>query len=155
MTEIAVRVMDCHVCRMVNDEPQFLLLKRANDRIYPGIWQCITGKISGGEKPWQTALRELDEETGLSPVKLWTLDRVNLYYEALHDRMNLIPVFGVMVNSEKVTLSPEHVDYRWCTAEEGEELLLWDQQKSGLRTFHSMLTGGDERLSLNRISLNR
>ena len=44
-TEIVVRVVDCHIFRWDNGEPVFLLLKRSENQMYPGIWQCVTGKI--------------------------------------------------------------------------------------------------------------
>jgi dihydroneopterin triphosphate diphosphatase len=41
---------------------QVLLLERAD---HPGYWQSVTGSCEPGETPRQTALREVDEETGL------------------------------------------------------------------------------------------
>ena len=97
MTEIVVGVMDCHVFRLVDNEPIYLLLKRSPEQMYPRIWQCVTGKIEAGEKPNETALRELKEETGLTPLNKWTVDRVHHFFEAEQNRMNLIPIFGVEV----------------------------------------------------------
>ena len=54
MTDIVVRVMDCHVFRLVDNEPIYLLLKRSSEQMYPGIWQCVTGKIEAGEKPHES-----------------------------------------------------------------------------------------------------
>ena len=132
--------MDCHVFRLVDNEPIYLLLKRSPEQIYPGIWQCVTGKIEAGEKPHETALRELNEETGLTPLSMWIVDQVNHFFEAEQNRMNLIPVFGVEVESEMVILSNEHTEYKWCKIDEGIDLLLWNQQKQGLINFHQMLT---------------
>ena len=152
MTEIVVGVMDCHVFRLVDNEPIYLFLKRSTEQIYPRIWQCVTGKIEAGEKPHETALRELKEETGLTPLSMWTVDQVNHFFEAEENRMNLIPVFGVEVESEMVTLSPEHTEYKWCHVNEGVDLLLWNQQKQGLKTFHQMITEKSKKLSLSKIS---
>ncbi len=41
---------------------QVLLLERAD---YPGSWQSVTGSREGEETTWQTARREVQEETGL------------------------------------------------------------------------------------------
>ena len=51
MTEIIVGVMDRHVFRLVDNEPIYLLLKRSPEEIYPGIWQCVTGKVEVGKNP--------------------------------------------------------------------------------------------------------
>ena len=120
--------------------------------MYPGIWQCVTGKIEAGEKPHETVLRELKEETGLTSLNMWTVDQVNHFFEAEQNRMNLIPIFGVEVKSEMVTLSPEHTEYKWCKIDEGVDLLLWNQQKQGLKTFHKMITEESKKLSLSKIS---
>ena len=144
--------MDCHIFRLVYNEPIYLLLKRSSEQMYPRIWQCVTGKIEAGEKPHETALRELKEETGLTPLSMWTVDQVNHFFEAEKNRMNLIPIFGVEVESDMVTLSTEHTEYKWCKIDKGIDLLLWNQQKQGLKTFHKMITEGSKKMSLSKIS---
>ena len=151
MTDIVVRVIDCHVMYKEDGLPKFLILKRSHDKIYPGIWQCVTGKIEPEEEPIESAIRELKEETSLNPVQKWTIDIVNHFYESKHDRMNLIPVFGVEVNNIKVVLSDEHCNYRWCEINEALKLLTWNQQKKGLIEFNNMLTGQSQKLSLTKI----
>ena len=111
-TEIVVRVVDCHILRWENAKPVFLLLKRSENQMYPSIWQCVTGKIEKNEKPHETASRELKEETGLTPILMWTVDRVNHFFEAEHNRINLIPVFGIEVESSIINLSPEHTEFK-------------------------------------------
>ena len=119
--------------------------------MYPGIWQCVTGKIEKNEKPHETATRELKEETGLKPFSMWTVDRVNHFFEAEQNRMNLIPVFGIEVESLIINLSPEHTEYKWCGVNEGVDLMMWNQQKQGLINFHQMLTKEPEKLKLSII----
>ena len=102
---IQIRVIDCHIAIYNNNDWKFLLLKRSDDKMYPGIWQGVTGKINDDEAPYKTALRELKEETGLLADKMWTIDKVNIFYDATGNIMNLIPVFGVVVNSKNVVLS--------------------------------------------------
>ena len=68
---------------------KYLLLKRSSNQIYPNIWQCVTGKIKLNESEHKAAIRELKEETGLSPINFWTLDHVNYFYESKKNRMNL------------------------------------------------------------------
>ena len=148
MTDIVVRVIDCHITYLGEKEPKFLMLKRSQQKIYPGIWQCVTGKIKPREKPIQAAIRELTEETGLSVINTWTVDQVNHFYESEFDRMNLIPIFGVEVDSLIVKLSDEHCDYKWCDIKEAQRLFTWTQQKNGLLAFHEMLTSQPEKLSL-------
>lgn len=44
-----------------------LLLERITP---PGWWQSVTGSLEPGETPWQAAVRELREETGLAAGSL-------------------------------------------------------------------------------------
>ena len=146
MTEVVVVVFDLHLMRWVAGVPHYLLMQRSAGQLYEGVWQGVTGKIQPGETAWQAAIRELGEETGLRPLKMWTVDHVNFYYEAAHDRMNCIPVFGAELAAGEVVLSPEHRACRWCQVEEAAQLLLWEQQRQGLLIFHDMLTSATEKL---------
>ena len=152
MTEIVVRVIDCHIAYLKDGEPKFLMLKRSPHILYGGIWQCVTGKIESNERPIETAIRELNEETGLSPINKWTVDQVNHFYEANQNRMNLIPVFGVEVHSLNINLSDEHCDYKWCNIDQALELFTWTQQKHGLLAFYEMLTSRTENLTFSKIN---
>tara|TARA_Y100000590_G_scaffold415838_1_gene514074 strand:- start:232 stop:693 length:462 start_codon:yes stop_codon:yes gene_type:complete len=147
------RMIDCHIVCRNNNEIKYLLLKRSPNKIYPNIWQCVTGKIKDNEKAYQTAIREVHEETKLNAIKLWTVEHVNLFFEAQKNRINLIPVFGMEVNTKNVILSDEHTDYIWCDINLANEKILWNQQKIGLLTFHNMLQGTKEKLSFSEISL--
>ncbi len=153
MNNIKIRVIDCHIAYYHNNDWLFLLLKRSNEKIYPGIWQGVTGKIDNDEEPYRAALRELKEETNLTPQKMWTIDKVNLFYDAKKNIMNLIPVFGVIVDTQKVILSNEHVEYKWYNIDEAIKLLTWNQQKKGLQIFYEMLKENKERLKFMEIKI--
>ena len=140
MTQVVVRLIDLHVMRWVEGEPHYLVMQRSPGEIYEHVWQGVTGKIKPGEAAWQAAIRELKEETGLGPGRMWAVDHVNFFYENATDTLNCIPVFGAEVNRTDIRLSSEHRDFRWGPLEEAVELLLWEQQKQGLRIFHDMLT---------------
>ena len=153
MNNIKIRVIDCHIAYYHNNDWLFLLLKRSNDKIYPGIWQGVTGKIDNDEEPYRAAIRELKEETNLIPQKMWTIDKVNLFYDAKKNIMNLIPVFGVIVDTQKVTLSNEHIEYEWYNINEAIKLLTWNQQKKGLQIFYEMLKENKDRLKFMEIKI--
>ena len=155
MNNIKIRVVDCHIAyynKKVNNW-KFLLLKRSNNKIYPGIWQGVTGKIDNDEIPYKTGLRELKEETGLIAERMWSIDKVNMFYDAQSNIMNLIPVFGVLVNSKNVVLSEEHNEYKWCDIDETIKLLTWEQQKKGVHIFYQMLKENKDRLKILEIKI--
>lgn len=101
---------------------QVLLLDRADK---PGFWQSVTGSIEQGETLRQTAVREVQEETGLDAERYklvdWQLSNVYEIYP--HWRHRYAP--GVTENTEHlfglelpaalpVTLNPrEHLRYEW------------------------------------------
>ena len=155
MSNTKVRVIDCHIVYYNNkkNDWEFLLLRRSMNTIYPGTWQGVTGKIENSETPYKTALRELEEETGLKAYRLFTVDKVNMFYDAKKDTMNLIPVFGVIVQSNDIILSKEHTEYKWCDLNETIKLITWDQQKKGVQIFYDMLIENNTRLKLMEIKL--
>ena len=67
--------------------------------------------------------------------------------------MNLIPVFGVEVDSTNVKISDEHQEYIWGTNEKIESMLFWKQQKIGVKTFSDMLNEGNAKLLLSEITV--
>ena len=155
MSKIKVRVIDCHIAYYNKNKSywEFLLLKRSESTIYPKIWQGVTGKIENSELPYKTALRELMEETGLNAKKIWTIDKVNTFYDAKIDVMNLIPVFGVTVNSKNVIISKEHSEYKWCNINETIKLITWEEQKKGVEIFYEMLKKNGKRLKMMEIQI--
>tara|TARA_B100000614_G_scaffold40241_2_gene33006 strand:+ start:2753 stop:3214 length:462 start_codon:yes stop_codon:yes gene_type:complete len=153
MNNIIVRVIDCHIVFMNDSKFEFLMLKRSDNKIYPRIWQGVTGKIKKYEVPKHAAIRELKEETGLKPENLWTVDTVNYFYDAKNNTMNLIPVFGVQVLSKNVVLSNEHSEYKWCNFNDAINLLTWEQQKKGLQVFNDMLKKNDKRIKILKLEL--
>ena len=110
MANIKVRVVDCYVYQQTDKGLKFLILKRNEKKLYEHLWQGVAGKIEKDEEAWQTAIRELKEETGLDPVKMFVADHVSQFYEKHGDRVNLVPVFGIEVDSKNVILSDEHID---------------------------------------------
>ena len=101
---------------------QVLLLERADKA---GFWQSVTGSIEAGETPYEAAIREVREETGLDALQYnfsdWQVSNVYEIYP--HWRYRYAP--GVTENTEHlyglelpaampVTLAPdEHVRFEW------------------------------------------
>jgi 8-oxo-dGTP pyrophosphatase MutT (NUDIX family) len=64
--------------------PDILLIRRAPDRPYPGLWQPVTGRLEPDERVTSGALREVLEETGLGPADIAEFLRTDLidwFYE--------------------------------------------------------------------------
>ena len=152
--KLKIRVIDSYVYKKSDNGFDFLILKRADTKIYEHLWQGVAGKIEKNEKSWQAAIRELKEETGLNPRKIFIADHVSKFYEAHQDRINFVPVFGIEVNNEKVILSNEHCDYKWVDFETASSHLVWNGQKKGIYAVNQMLLSNDDRMKWSLINFN-
>ena len=108
---------------------EILLIHRAPGRIYPGLWQCVTGGLEPGEQMAGGALRELLEETGLGQAEIEAFgetDIINWFHEAGRDTVLCEVVFAARIRPDAtVRLSHEHDDLRWCAPAEAHELVVW------------------------------
>ena len=121
--KIISNLIEAHIFRETERGIEFLLLKRADDQKYPGLWQMVTGKIEGEEKAHQTALREIKEETGLLPLHLWVAPKINSFYEPKDEYICMLPVFAARVKAEaNVILSEEHTEHAWFDSKEAAEI---------------------------------
>ncbi len=140
MPQIVTNYIELHICRRTDDGYLFLLLKRSeNSKIYPGIWQMITGTIESHENTKQTLIRELEEETGLTPKNVYSIPRINTFYLAVSDKICMSPVFLAFVESDSVTISDEHTAYKWASFEEARELIHWPNQVESLEIIMKYL----------------
>ena len=151
MAEIIVRVIDAYIYHYKEDELKFLILKRSKTKIYEHLWQGVAGKIEKGETAWQAAIRELKEETGFIPHKMFVADHISSFYESNFDRMNLVPVFGIEVRNSNVTLSEEHCEFKWVNYRKAYQMLTWNGQKKGLKIVNEMLNSQDDRIKWSNV----
>lgn len=109
---------------------EFLLLKRAQGKIYAGQWRMVGGKVELGESHWMAARREFEEETKLSMKVFWTVPSVNQFYEYKTDTIYRIPVFAAeLEHGAEPVLNEEHTEYRWVPGDKVEEYVLWPEQQ--------------------------
>ena len=153
MAKVKIRVIDAYIYRKTKDGIKYLILKRAKTKMYEHLWQGVAGKIEKGEQSWQAAIRELKEETGLDPLKIFVADHVSKFYETHGDRVNLVPVFGVEVSSDVVLLSSEHSDFKWVDYDSACSYLVWEGQKKGITVVNEMIISNDDRMKWSQIHL--
>lgn len=101
---------------------QVLIMERADKA---GFWQSVTGSVEGDETPYQAAIREVKEETGLDALVYEFQDwqASNVYEIYPHWRHRYAPgvknntehLFGLCLPSPlPVQLAPnEHTQYAW------------------------------------------
>ncbi len=131
-------MVQVHVARQTGFEKyEFLILQRsAAQKVFPSIWQVITGKKKEGETFVQCALREMLEETNLVPTEVWALPFVATFYLQSTDSIHHSPVFGVLVDTlHAVTVSKEHQESVWVTEREALKRLAMPSHREGTEIF--------------------
>jgi len=126
-----------YICRIEDGIGRYLILKRKSSYL-SSSWQMVSGKIEKGEKAWEAALREITEETGLIPDSLYSVNKLEQFYEANQNCINLVPIFVGFVDSDRaVKLSSEHSEYKWVLPEEAKELLCFEHQAETMREIET------------------
>lgn len=118
-------------------EWQFLLLKRSPaEALYPSLWQVVTGSVEEGETALRAAFREVEEETGITPERLWVLPYVGSFFDARRNIVQMVPSFGCIAPAADVRLSQQHCDCSWFSPEEAVERLVMPSHKEGIQVFY-------------------
>ncbi|MBS1551669.1 MAG: NUDIX domain-containing protein [Bacteroidetes bacterium] len=139
MPEIVSKIVEVFIFRRNGKKIEYLLLKRSDNEVYPGIWSVAGGKIRENEKAYQTAYREMKEETGLNAIHFYAVDTVNVFYEVNDDMFHLTPVFLAETDDTDVVLSDEHDDFKWSAFEEAYEDIHWSVWKKNLKVIDKTL----------------
>jgi dihydroneopterin triphosphate diphosphatase len=143
MTSIRTSLVDVYVLRSEGALLECLVLLRGPGGRCPGSWECVHGHIEPAEAPAAAALRELAEETGLTPLRLYNLSRVELFYQHHADEVALVPVFAAFVAPDAtVQLGAEHDRYEWLTPEEARRRVAWPRERRVLEDIETLLLSG-------------
>lgn len=142
MTRIVPGVVDVAVVRRVGRGWRVLTLERAPGTRSTGAWEIVHGSIEPGETPVQAAIRELREETGLAPERLYSIT-VNPFYLPRHDTVQLAVAFAAVVGTARFMLGTEHARARWETFAAARRRLAWPRTHELLRHIAWILRAGD------------
>lgn len=108
---------------------EFLQLRRVLSDYMGGTYQTIRGGMDAGESAIAAALRELREESGLTPIEFYRLGSVESFYIPADDVIWHCPAFCAVVEpSAKPVLNDEHDGFRWVVAEQAEAAFMWSSE---------------------------
>lgn len=111
------------------DATRLLAVQRAGAYLN-GIWSYIAGHIEAGEAGWQTALRELYEETALVPAELYATSFCEHFYSSHDDCIEAVPAFVARIaDAAEVRLNPEHSAFRWVSLADAARLFPFGSQR--------------------------
>jgi dATP pyrophosphohydrolase len=134
--------------RKISDsEFEYAILRRSDE----GYWHTVAGGGEDQETPLEAARRETFEETGIPEdstfLELDTVFPVPVtIYKDSHiwgDDLYVIPsyCFGVMFERGQITLSSEHLEYKWVTYEVACNFLRYESDKLALWELDRKLRG--------------
>lgn len=105
-------------------------------------WDFPKGNIEKNETDGQTVKREIAEETGIKDIKLigGFNEKIQYYYKLKSDTINKqVNFYLARANTEKVTLSFEHIGFAWLPYEKAMEKLTYKNAKEILKKAHDFL----------------
>ncbi len=125
------------IFRETSEGVVFLLLH------YPsGHWDFVKGKMEKGENPLDTMVREAKEETGISDLNFVEGFEENIEYdfqfegELIHKK---VVFYLAKTNTEKITISHEHLDFVWLDYKNALEKITYQNAKSALSKANQLL----------------
>ncbi len=117
-----VRHRGSAVIMAVDEKKRILLVRQYRLPARSFLWELPAGTLDPGEKPLQTARRELVEETGYR-AKRWT--RLAEFYPSpgfLSEKMTIYLATGLTAG-EAQPMDDERIVTRWFTAKEIDEMI--------------------------------
>ena len=103
---------------------EYLIVLQSN-----GCWSFPKGHMDAGETETQTALRELNEETGLQAELVSGLSATIEYEVSPYARKQVVLFLGE-VEGDVIPQETEVVNYRWVRTGELEQFLYADTYKA-------------------------
>ncbi len=117
-----VRHRGSAVMMAVDEKKRILLVRQYRLPAQQFLWELPAGTVDPGEKPLQTARRELVEETGYR-AKRWT--KLAEFYPSpgfLSEKMTIYLATGLTAG-EAQPMDDERIVTRWFTAKEIDEMI--------------------------------
>ena len=127
---------------LLNSSKVLLLRHPSDSSRGGGHWDFPKGHMDAGETEIQTALRELEEETGIANVIVVDGFRDTITYTFPRDQERIgkeVVFFLANTTERKVCLSHEHIDYRWLDFDSAFSRLTYDTARQVLQNaidFH-------------------
>ena len=144
-THVNVGTIDVYVIDDSGPGWRVLALQRGAGTRCPSSWETVHGHIEAAETPDQAAVREVQEETGLTVGRLYVIT-VQPFFLAKTRAVELAVVFAAFVRPAPdlaITLGPEHMRSEWLSVEDASERFVWPRERAALAEIVQLLSSGD------------
>ncbi|MFL2976440.1 MAG: bis(5'-nucleosyl)-tetraphosphatase [Candidatus Thalassarchaeaceae archaeon] len=126
-------------CGLILRNGDLILLLR-----YPqGHWGFPKGHVEENDLSHQaTAIRELEEETGITDVEIisnWFTSTKYTYIKKNIPTEKEVHWFPARTNTMNISLSEEHTDYIWIDVDSAEEMITFDEEVRVLQEARKIL----------------
>ena len=126
-------------CGLILRNGDLILLLR-----YPqGHWGFPKGHVEENDLSHQaTAIRELEEETGITDEKIisnWFTSTKYTYIKKNIPTEKEVHWFPARTNTMNISLSEEHTDYIWIDVDSAEEMITFDEEVRVLQEARKIL----------------
>lgn len=103
---------------LIDNKGRGLTLKRSSHSSFPSQWGLPGGRAEEGEEDWETAIRELREETSvvISKEDLKPLTQI-------YSRDKFFHFFWAKCEAPEIILDSEHTDWLWIPKDELKEVI--------------------------------
>lgn len=143
MTQLRIAVVDVFVLRRVAEEWEVLVLRRGVGSRCTGAWEAVHGRIERGERPEEAAIREVEEESGLTVRRLYNVTVHPFYLHSLGTVVMAVAFAAVVDPESAPRLGAEHDHMEWLPLSEAAGRLVWPRSRACLADIASLLRGGD------------
>ena len=111
-------------CLLMNGDNKLLILKRSSKvRTYKGLWGGVAGYVEDDEEPYETALKEIQEEVGIEKEDVSIIEQDDPieftdFYEGERYDWIIYPFLFRIEKKGKLQIDWEHSEYRWIIPSE-------------------------------------
>lgn len=129
--------------RQIGNDIEVALAKRITER-GKIVWCLPKGKIEKGEKPEDTALREVKEETGMEGKLIAKLDDINYWFYSQEEKVRIFKTVKFYL-LKYLEGKPENHDWEmeevvWVKLKDAENLASYPTEKEILKKARNYLT---------------
>ncbi len=134
------------IFRRENNQIYYLLLKAKTS------WNFPKGNIEEGEKPYDTAMREIEEETGIKDIKFINgfKEQIKYFFRKTYnlkskDKKKGPLIFKIVIfylaetKTKNVRISIEHIGYKWLLYQEALKQITFKNAKEILKKANDYL----------------